>query len=533
IINEEVVENIFNAINGFEFYLVDVPQAPMDSNIRAGDIITFTDGVNEYPTIAQYSMSYGGSWVGGYSLQLNTEKQQETQIINTEEKIKNIQTIVDRVNNQMQIVAEETSETSSKISLLEQNVDGFKIETTQSVNNVKNELAQLKLTAEELNLKFQKTGNNLFQGTHFRNLDNWRENFKRLYVESPTPPEDSSLYWFCTKESGIYQPYKMYEYDDVNEEWVLSNKTRLELDKITNPIIKIGSNANIKNKTISSGYLELSLDNTPQSVLELHQNIVQISPEQEKITTAFHTTSELSQGIFKVAIRFYENYPENENEFVYEYVCNLDQVTDSILTVIETNLESNFKYITLKLFTMTQSVYAHEDALIVFDKYTLWGNLLNNKIYKPTYDEDGEFVEWVVLEGVSMNEAIDNATNYPEYWDGLGSGFLFPKGTVNIWDLKSEYGDYSLWSPNPNELVGSDFVINDKGIFITSGESKLTLSADEIISVYRDTKIFEIYNDIVYGKKLYGDESNINGLVTKVIQTNGKKIYIRYIEGGD
>ncbi|HHX69510.1 MAG TPA: hypothetical protein GX708_15870, partial [Gallicola sp.] len=66
IINEEVVENIFNAINGFEFYLVNVPQAPMDSNIRAGDIITFTDGVNNYPTIAQYSMSYGGSWVGGY-----------------------------------------------------------------------------------------------------------------------------------------------------------------------------------------------------------------------------------------------------------------------------------------------------------------------------------------------------------------------------------------------------------------------------------------------------------------------------------
>ena len=31
----------------------------MDSNIRAGDIITFTDGVNNYPTIAQYSMSYG------------------------------------------------------------------------------------------------------------------------------------------------------------------------------------------------------------------------------------------------------------------------------------------------------------------------------------------------------------------------------------------------------------------------------------------------------------------------------------------
>ena len=135
IINEEVVENIFNAINGFEFYLVDVPQAPMDSNIRAGDIITFTDGVNDYPTIAQYSMSYGGSWVGGYSLQLNTEKQEETKITGVEAKILKISTEINRANAELTIVAEKTEGNSQSISTLEQTVDGF-IETVQKVDDL-------------------------------------------------------------------------------------------------------------------------------------------------------------------------------------------------------------------------------------------------------------------------------------------------------------------------------------------------------------------------------------------------------------
>lgn len=130
ITSEEVVENIYNAIVGFEFYLVNVPDAPIDSSIRAGDIITFTDGVNDYPTIAQYSTSYNGGWTGGYLLNVQTKKQEETQIIGIDKKISSIKTIVDRANASLNIISEQTDENSSNIADL--TIESNKISTTVS-----------------------------------------------------------------------------------------------------------------------------------------------------------------------------------------------------------------------------------------------------------------------------------------------------------------------------------------------------------------------------------------------------------------
>jgi hypothetical protein len=157
IINEEIVESIYNELAGFTFYNVSVPQCPIDSSVRAGDIILFTDGVDNYPTIAQYSLIYNGGWSGGYSLSVNTEKQQETQIINTEKKIKNIQTIVDRVNNQMQIVAETTEGNSQSISALEQTVDGF-IETVQKVDNLEDRTTTIETNIDGMKQTMKYSG---------------------------------------------------------------------------------------------------------------------------------------------------------------------------------------------------------------------------------------------------------------------------------------------------------------------------------------------------------------------------------------
>ena len=79
----------------------------MDSQLKAGDVITFDDNGTLYPTIAQYKMSYAGGWSGGYKLQVNTERQQETQITRTSQQVRNIQTKVDRLNNEFSVIAEE------------------------------------------------------------------------------------------------------------------------------------------------------------------------------------------------------------------------------------------------------------------------------------------------------------------------------------------------------------------------------------------------------------------------------------------
>ena len=138
IVNEQIVENIYNNIKDFEFYTLDVPQAPMDSTVKAGDIITFDDNGTLYPTIAQYKMSYAGGWVGGYQLKVSTTKQQETQVTRTAENVKNLKVDVDRLNNEFSIVAEQIDETSSQI-----------VQTTQDINSINEKIEDNKYYIDE------------------------------------------------------------------------------------------------------------------------------------------------------------------------------------------------------------------------------------------------------------------------------------------------------------------------------------------------------------------------------------------------
>ena len=123
ITTESEVEAIYNDIKDFEFYSFSTDNCPIDYDIKAGDIITFTDGVNTYPTIAQYELNYFGGWIGGYDLDINTERQEETQIIGNSEKIKNIQIIVDRQNNTITQVVTEVDEQNTKIAQTQQTVN--------------------------------------------------------------------------------------------------------------------------------------------------------------------------------------------------------------------------------------------------------------------------------------------------------------------------------------------------------------------------------------------------------------------------
>ena len=118
IVNESIVENIYNNIKDFEFYIINVPNAPMDSSIRAGDVINFEDGSKTYPTIAQYLMNYYGGWTGNYKLQVNTNRQEETKILGKQDQILAIKTDIDRANATLKITSEKVDENTSDIANL-------------------------------------------------------------------------------------------------------------------------------------------------------------------------------------------------------------------------------------------------------------------------------------------------------------------------------------------------------------------------------------------------------------------------------
>jgi len=132
ITEENEVEAIYNDIKDFEFYSFTTTNCPIDYDIKAGDIITFTDGENNYQTIAQYDLEYFGGWIGGYSLDINTERQEETKIIGEKERIRDLKIIVDRQNNTISQVVTEVDEQNTKIS-----------ETQQSVNELNSKIQDI------------------------------------------------------------------------------------------------------------------------------------------------------------------------------------------------------------------------------------------------------------------------------------------------------------------------------------------------------------------------------------------------------
>ncbi len=162
VIDESIIENIFNSINGFEFYSIDVPNAPMDSSVKAGDVITFTDGENDYPTIAQYQKSYNGGWIGGYSLQVNSTKQEETQMTGLEQKVLSIQTQVNRNNATLTTIAQQVEGNTSNITTIQTAIDSFSV-TVEKVDDLEERTTELEVGVEGLDTKLtQIGGQNMF-----------------------------------------------------------------------------------------------------------------------------------------------------------------------------------------------------------------------------------------------------------------------------------------------------------------------------------------------------------------------------------
>ena len=152
ITEESEVEAIYNDIQGFEFYSFTTSNCPIDYDVKAGDIITFTDGISNYPTIAQYDLEFFGDWIGGYNLSVNTEKQEETKLIGNKENIKNLRITVDRQNNVISQVVENVGEQNNKISQITQSVDEInqKIQDIADIT-VERESYQARVEFENIN----------------------------------------------------------------------------------------------------------------------------------------------------------------------------------------------------------------------------------------------------------------------------------------------------------------------------------------------------------------------------------------------
>ena len=96
---DAIIQQIYSYINQYEFYSLKTSRCQFSGSIRAGDLLSFADGTNSYPTIAQIDWQYNTQWYGGFELKIDTKKQEETQVSGMSEKLNQISIKVDRELN--------------------------------------------------------------------------------------------------------------------------------------------------------------------------------------------------------------------------------------------------------------------------------------------------------------------------------------------------------------------------------------------------------------------------------------------------
>ncbi len=146
---KEDVESIFNLINGFEFYSIKISKCPIDDKIDIGDTIAFRNGNKLYPFIAQKELDYNAGFRGGYNFIVNTEKIEETRVIDTEEKIKSIKSRLNRDEAKLEIISKETSEYEDRISSVEQTTNEIVQKVESKIDFTRNTSGIYKVTIED------------------------------------------------------------------------------------------------------------------------------------------------------------------------------------------------------------------------------------------------------------------------------------------------------------------------------------------------------------------------------------------------
>ena len=132
IVDEEEVENIYNEIKDLEAYSFE-GKTIIDPALDVGDKIT----IDNKSVIYQGEMDFQTRFIAEISSKIAIKEKQETTVKETSQKVINrrVQSRIDEAEGKITQLIEENSETSQKITEVEQTVEGI----TQTVSEVKTE----------------------------------------------------------------------------------------------------------------------------------------------------------------------------------------------------------------------------------------------------------------------------------------------------------------------------------------------------------------------------------------------------------
>lgn len=148
IVDQEQIDNIYNALKDLEFYSFE-GESIIDPALDTGDIIVI-DGKN---VIYQGSMQFSGRWIANIESKIQCKAKEETTTRTPSQKTINrrVQSSINQIDGKITQLAQETTENTEKVNEIQTTVDG----TVQKVSETETRLNNDYLTAEQIEAENQ------------------------------------------------------------------------------------------------------------------------------------------------------------------------------------------------------------------------------------------------------------------------------------------------------------------------------------------------------------------------------------------
>lgn len=142
IVNEDEVENIYNQVKGLEAYSFE-GKVIIDPALDVGDKII----IDNKPVIYQGELDFQTRFIAEISSKIAIKEKQETTVKTTSQKVINrrVQSRIDEAEGKITQLIEENTETSNKLTQVEQTVDGInqKVELIEDFTREKTQVENL------------------------------------------------------------------------------------------------------------------------------------------------------------------------------------------------------------------------------------------------------------------------------------------------------------------------------------------------------------------------------------------------------
>lgn len=528
--SQDIIDKIAEKVIGTEIWTVKNENFG-DITMDAWDTIKFTLGDDtSYTTLNDNTITFEQSLMTKIETKVPTEQQTEAvNRIEPDDKVtKNIlKRDIDLINGEITTTIEKVDKNSSKITEINESIDGLKI-------------------------NFQKSGNNLVRNSMFYDTEGWKQKQATVTFKSstvPSNPEDGDTWW-CTSKIDVYEENKIYIYD--TNTWIPTDLLISDVTK-TYPLegnISIESSANTKEIYLSGRALNIRQDGTSPAY-PLTSELFDILPSEDKVTFSFKHTTTLGNNKYFVArltfIYYDDDIPKTLDKERY-YINPTPFVEGE-------NTTNSLIKLTYDIPKITNAIKVYYSNIEPTDITVDWLKPYNDTIYK-LYKYDPNVEEWINVTQEwhlgDQNGDIYIPTFYEISETEYGAGYKkSDTNTINInkayiifqldgdednpsvcqiGDIKVEYGDYSEWAPKRTEVMGLTHLLDETGYKIHSGDDEMRIMVDEIAQYYKDTKTFWLNKYEGYIKNALSDTTNVDGLVTQKFTSNNNTMYGRYIK---